>query len=196
MQNRNASSRVLNHIVERWSPRAFDAMPMPAADLEVILEAAGLAPSAFNAQPWRFLYSHRGDANWELFLSLLMPMNAAWVKNASVLLFILSDTQMIRDGKASPLRSHSFDAGAAWAMMALQALEMGYHTHAMAGVDFDRAQAELQVPDRFRIEAAVAIGRQASPEILPEALREREMPSGRRPVSELSAAGLFTALPG
>src|SRR3546814_2953934 len=36
---------------------------------------------------------------------------------------------------------------------------MGYHSHAMTGVDFDKPRAELGVPDRFRIEAAVAIGR-------------------------------------
>ena len=49
--------------------------------------------------------------------------------------------------------THSFDAGAAWACLALQATRMGYHAHGMSGVDFDRVRTELDVPDRFRVDA-------------------------------------------
>ena len=47
-----------------------------------IFEAARWAPSAFNAQPWRFLYAHRGDAHWERFLGLLIPFNQSWAHSA------------------------------------------------------------------------------------------------------------------
>ncbi|MCB2064632.1 MAG: nitroreductase family protein, partial [Novosphingobium sp.] len=80
-----ASPRVLEAIVDRWSPRSFDEGAVPQEDLDVIFEAAGWAPSAFNLQPWRFLYAHRGDANWERFLSLLIDFNQSWAKDASVL---------------------------------------------------------------------------------------------------------------
>jgi nitroreductase len=49
-------------ILERWSPRAFDGSAIPDADLETIFDAARWAPSAFNAQPWRFLYARRDGA--------------------------------------------------------------------------------------------------------------------------------------
>jgi len=195
MSARAADPRIVPLIVDRWSPRAFDGTPLPADDLDVIFEAAGWAPSAFNYQPWRFLYAAHGDANWDHFVSLLMPFNAAWAKSAGALVFIVSDTQMRGPNGAQPSRSHSFDAGAAWALLALQATALGYHTHGMAGVDFARAQAELGVPDDFRIEAAVAIGRRASADILPEPLREREVPSGRHPVARIAIAGAFGDLP-
>jgi len=194
MENRTANPRVLPLLVERWSPRAFDGSAMPQEDLEVILEGAGLAPSAFNYQPWRFLYSHRDDANWDLFLSLLVPFNASWAKDASLLLFIVSDSLMQQGETANPSHSHSFDAGAAWAQMALQATALGYHAHGMSGIDYERARTELAVPERFRIEAAVAIGRKGSPDSLPEGLREREVPSGRKPVAAVSVAGRFSGL--
>ena len=178
-------------IVGRWSPRSFDGSAIPAEDLAVIFEAAGLAPSAFNVQPWRFLYAHRGDANWERFLSLLVPFNASWAKDAGVLLFIVSATTSGEGEKARPNHSHSFDAGSAWAMLALQATAMGYHTHGMTGLEFDKAHAELGIPEGFRLEAAVAIGRRAGAERLPEGLREREVPSGRRPIAEIAFAGSF-----
>ena len=37
---------------------------------------------------------------------------------------------------------------------------MGWHTHGMVGFDMPRAAAELGVPDGYRVEAAIAIGKQ------------------------------------
>jgi nitroreductase len=177
--------------VDRWSPRAFDESAIPNEDLEAIFAAAGLAPSAFNYQPWTFLYARRGDANWDRFLSLLVPFNQTWAKDAAVLVFIVSDSKNRSGAEPTDFYSHSFDAGAAWAHMALQAHHLGYHAHGMTGIDFDRARAELGVPADHRIEAAVAIGRRDHPDRLPEALRAREVPSTRKPVSEIAIPGNF-----
>lgn len=181
--------------LDRWSPRAFDSSAIPQADLDTIFDAARWAPSAFNYQPWRFLYAHRDSADWARFLGVLLPFNQSWVQNAGALIFVLSDTLMAAPGSEDfkPSHSHSFDAGAAWATLALQATRLGYHTHAMTGVDFDKARAELAVPDRFRIEAAIAIGRQGDKAILPEGLQAREVPSDRKPIEAFAVAGNFTA---
>lgn len=194
MSLRTASAGIVPLIVDRWSPRSFDSQPLPQADLELIFEAATLAPSAFNYQPWRFLYAVHGDDNWELFLSLLVPFNASWAKSAGALVIVVSDTLSRRGDTSSANHSHSFDAGAAWAMMALQATAMGYHAHGMTGIDFDRIRSELAIPEDYRIEAAVAIGHKDSADLLPEGLRDREVPSGRNPVSSVSAAGGFANL--
>ena len=176
---------------DRWSPRAFDQSEISDLDLATIFEAARWAPSAFNHQPWRFIFTRRAGADWERFVGLLKPMNAGWARNASVLVFIVSDTLIHLPGKPGPetSHSHSFDAGAAWAQMALQASRVGYATHGMTGVEFERARTELGVPEQFRIEAAVAIGRRGDKSKLPEQLQAREAPNGRRPVSELIMEG-------
>ncbi len=178
---------------QRWSPRAFDGAAIPQTDLDSILEAARWAPSAFNYQPWRFLYAHRDGAEWQPFLDLLLPFNQGWAQHASVLLFILSDGVMDKgDGsEPKPSHSHSFDAGAAWALLALQATRLGYHCHGMTGVDMDAARKALEVPDRFRIEAAVAIGRRGDVAILPDALQAREQPSDRKPIADFAFEGRF-----
>jgi nitroreductase len=179
--------------LDRWSPRAFDGSDLPDEDLLTIFEAARWAPSAFNSQPWRFLYAKRGDSNWERFLSLLIPWNQSWAHSASVLIYILSDTLPFVDksGQPAPSHTHSFDAGAAWACLALQATKLGYHAHGMSGVELDRARAELRVPERFRIEAAAVIGRIGDPATLDDKLRAREMPSGRKPLADFVHAGNF-----
>ncbi len=194
------TERLADHPIDplflaRWSPRAYDGQPMPEADLLRILEAARWAPSAYNYQPWRFLYACRDDAHWADFLSLLVPFNGDWAQHASALIFVLSDT-LVRPGDAAdavPSRTHSFDAGAAWAQLALQAVSLGYHARAMAGVDYDRARAVLQVPERFHIEIAVAVGRRGALSSLPGPLQEHEGPTPRRPVNELAFSGRFPA---
>ena len=193
---RAAAHPVDSLFLDRWSTRAFDATPMPRHDLDSIFEAARWAPSAFNHQPWRFLYVHRDDPAWDEYLDLLVPFNRDWAQQASVLIFILSDTLIDRPGaEAKTSYSHSFDAGAAWAMLALQATRLGYHAHGLTGVDFDAARAALRVPERFRIEAAVAVGRRGDPSLLPDSLRERERPSGRKPIGELVFEGRYPIIP-
>lgn len=191
MDRRLISPEVLPLLVDRWSPRSFDASRIDEKDLTTMLEAGTWAPSAFNVQPWRFLYAHRDTADWERFLALLVPANVAWACNAGVLVFVLSDTLMGQPGAEKSNHSHSFDAGAAWVLVALQATAMGYHAHAMTGVDFDAARRELQVPDRYRMEAAFVIGRRDDPDKLPEKLRGKEVPSGRKPVSDVAIPGPF-----
>jgi nitroreductase len=173
--------------LKRWSPRAFDGSAITNRDLFTMFDAAGWAPSAFNQQPWRFIYCHRGSPSWERLLGLLMPFNVAWAQRASVLVFIVSDTLIQLPGGPGPVpsHSHSFDAGAAWALMALQATRLGLFAHGMTGVDFDRARTELRVPHRYRIETAIAIGRRADKSVLPPPLQEREAPNGRKPLSAL-----------
>ena len=194
------SPRVPDHgidplFLERWSPRAFDGSDIPDEDLLAIFEAARWAPSAFNSQPWRFLYAKTGDSNWERFLSLLIPWNQKWAHTASVLVYILSDTLPFVDKAGEPASSHthSFDAGAAWACLALQATRMGYSAHGMSGVEFERARVQLRVPERFRIEAAAVIGRIGDPAMLDDKLRAREVPSSRKPIDEFVHAGNFPA---
>lgn len=179
--------------LNRWSPRAYDESAIAEEDLLAMFEAARWAPSAFNSQPWRFLYSRRGDRDWEQFLDLLIPWNRAWAQSASALVYILSDRLPMTDKAGAPAFSHthSYDTGAAWGYLALQATMMGYQAHGMSGVDFDRAQAELGIPNQYRIEAAAVVGRIGDAATLPDKLRARETPSGRKHVGEFAFRGRF-----
>jgi nitroreductase len=191
MTQRIADHPIDPDILTRWSPLAFDGTALTGDDLASLFEAARWAPSAFNYQPWRFAYALRGDDRWEAFLGALLPFNLPWAEKCGALVFILSDTLVAFPGKADlvPAITGSFDAGAAWAYMALQAHKQGLITHAMAGFDAERAGAVTNAGTRFKIETAVAIGRQGDAATLPENLRAREVPSGRLPISQLAFAG-------
>lgn len=185
MNERTADYPVLPLILERWSPRAFDPRPIDDDVLMSLFEAARWAPSAFNVQPWRFAYAKREDAHWPDFVAALVPFNQSWVQNASALVYILSDTKTDKNGERVPSHSHSFDAGAAWMALALQATSMGLITHGMTGVDFDAARKVVNAPAEFRVEAAFAVGWQGDKAVLPEQLQEREVKSGRNPLSDI-----------
>ncbi|WP_020594297.1 nitroreductase family protein [Kiloniella laminariae] len=180
--------------IERWSPRAYDGVfQLSETDLMTMLEAARWAPSCYNIQPWRFLYAFRGDRHWDDYLSLLDPFNAGWAAQASALVIVLSDKMMPGDEThpAKPSGYHSFDTGAAWAQMALQATALGYQAHAMAGIFHDQIAEKLQVPKQYQVEIAVALGKRADPAVLPQELQEREEPSQRYGLQEIAFSGLF-----
>lgn len=180
--------------VGRWSPRAFTGESLSRETLLTFIEAARWAPSAYNAQPWRFIYALKGGADWERFLGLLLERNQAWAKNASALVFIVSKESLVPPGKseAQPNGSHSFDAGAAWASFAFQASLSGWQTHGIGGFDRDRALTELRIPEGYTLEAGIAVGRRGDPAALPDWARAIEAPNGRKPLTEIAAEGTFT----
>jgi nitroreductase len=195
---RSYAGRTADHdidplFLQRWSPRAFTGEPIPESELARIFEAARWAPSSSNAQPWRFLYARRDTPPWPKFLGLLSPTNQAWAQHTAVLIVAVSQTtrQPSGGGPPRPSHSHSFDCGAAWLSMALQATAMGWHAHGMAGFDIPRAAIELNVPADYRVEAAIAIGRHGNKSALPEAQQAREAPNGREPISSFTFEGGF-----
>jgi hypothetical protein len=68
---------------------------------------------------------------------------------------------------------------------------MGLVIHGMQGFDFAKAHSVLKVPDDFAVAAMIAAGHPAPADTLPEPLRDRELPSGRKPVSEIVCEGAF-----
>jgi nitroreductase len=179
--------------LRRWSPRAFSGEPIAEVDLLTMLEAARWAASCYNSQPWRFVFARRDTPSWDRFLDLLVLNNRTWAKEASALVFLMSNSlmRMPSADKLVPSPTHSLDAGAASGYLALQACKLGWLTHGVAGFDRERAIAELGVPTNYKIEAAYAVGRVGDPSKLPAALQIREHPSGRLPLAELAFEGSF-----
>jgi nitroreductase len=180
---------------DRWSPRSFTGETIPRGVLMQLFEAARWAPSSYNYQPWRFLYSIRESSDWRTFVDLLTDVNRVWAHRASALIYVLSDSQVLRPGQDKPLDSltHIFDTGSAFAQLSLQATLIGWHTHGMQGFDKERAHVELAIPAHFRVNAAVAVGKIGQKSLLSEALQAREKPSERKPLAEIVSAGKMPA---
>jgi nitroreductase len=186
---RNPEHGVDEQFLSRWSPRAMSGDEIEKEILLGLFEAARWAPSANNNQPWRFLYARRETDLWPLFFNLLAEGNQVWAIRAAALIVVISKTTF--DFNEKPSRTHSFDAGAAWENLALQGALKGLVVHAMQGFDYDRAKETLRIPDGYQVEAMIAIGKPGRIEALPENLRERESPSGRKALADLVEEGFF-----
>ena len=189
LEHRTADYPIESLFLRRWSPRAMTGEPLTERELKTLFEAARWAPSTYNEQEWRFLYAPNGSRHWPTFLGLLMEANQVWCRNAGVLVVVLSHKVFERNGKPNPV--HTFDSGAAFENLALQGAAMGLVVHGMAGFDRDKARAELRVPDDYDVEAMVALGHPGRLADLPDELRTREVPSGRKKVEEIICEGPF-----
>lgn len=188
-EHRDPDHDVAPVFVNRWSPRAMTGEAVAEADLRALFEAARWAPSSRNNQHWRFLYAERGDEAWETYLDLLAEGNRTWAADAGALLVVVSKTTFDYNGE--PAGSHSFDTGAAWQNLALEATRRDIATHPIGGFDREAARERLDVPEEFDVEAMVAVGHRADPDTLPDDLREREFPKGRKPLDEIVFEGAF-----
>jgi nitroreductase len=175
--------------INRWSPRAMSGEKISTDELMKLFEAARWAPSSYNNQPWRFIYAIKESEYWEKIFNLMIPFNQMWAKNAAVLIVIISKQIFDHNGKNSI--THSFDAGAAWQNIALEATKMNLVAHGMEGFDYEKTKTELNIPDEYKVEAMIAIGKHGKKEILSKELQEREFPSDRKKLSEIVMEGKF-----
>ncbi|HEX8234485.1 MAG TPA: nitroreductase family protein [Abditibacteriaceae bacterium] len=176
--------------VNRWSPYAFSPEPIDDQTLMSVFEAARWAASSYNEQPWRFILA-RSDEDRKKFVDFLSPPNQIWAKNAPVLVLLIAKKTFSHNG--SPNRVHQFDTGTCSGYMTLQAAMNGLYAHGMAGFDTDMARATLGIPSDFEIMAVFAIGRRGDTNDLPADMAARQVPSGRRSVSESVMEGHFVA---
>ena len=176
-------------LARRRSPRAFDPnRRVSRLALRTMLEAARVAPSCFNEQPWRFLVFDGEDSeSLEQARSCLSPGNA-WARRAPVLILSIAAERWSRDG--SPNRWAEHDVGLASENLALQATSLGFAVHFMAGFDEARARELFRIPEGFTPMAMIAVGYPGDPQELPPKLRERERaPRQRKPIEEIAIAG-------
>jgi nitroreductase len=188
-EKRKARYPIDKLFLDRWSPRAMSGESIAEEELLLLFEAARWAPSSYNNQPWRMLYARRDTEHWSLFFDLLVEFNKTWAKNAAALIVFISKTTFDHNGE--PAVTHSFDTGAAWENLALQASLKNLVVHGMQGFDYEKAKKALKIPDDFRVEAMAVIGKPGKKEDLPQGLQERETPNDRRNLSEIAIEGPF-----
>jgi len=185
--DRHPDHPIDDQFLDRWSPRAFSPTPVSADVLDSLFEAARWAPSCFNEQPWLFLCATE-EPDLDRFRRLLRDSNRVWADRAPVLVYLFARKTFSRNGK--PNRTATFDCGAAWMSIALQARKLGLYAHAMAGFRRDDTYGELGVPAAdYEVICAIAIGYYGDPELLPPEVAAKEKPTDRRPSASFVTHG-------
>ncbi|MFJ8581829.1 nitroreductase family protein [Micromonospora sp. NPDC093277] len=157
----------------RWSPRSFDPDAELAGDeADSLLEAARWAPSAGNAQPWRFALGHRQDETWKRILVSLTESDQRWARHASAL--------VVGAHTGGEPEQAAYDLGQSIAHLTVQATALGLHVHQLTHFDRAGLTAELGLPAGIRPLVVAAVGRLGDPYSLPAELRTRETGLRRR----------------
>ena len=98
LDHRTPENAVEPLFVERWSPRTLNGESGPPT-LNRLFEAARWVPSAFNEQPWTFVYAHRDTAHFDKLFDLLVEGNQKWCANAGVLVILFAKGTFTRNDK-------------------------------------------------------------------------------------------------
>ncbi len=160
-------------IRQRWSARSFADRPIAQQELLTLFEAASWTFSAMNAQPWRFIYSHRDTDHFPGMVDCLSPGNQRWAKHAAV---IIASLVRLHYEDGSPNGSAHHDVGSAHANLLIQATSMGIYGHLMGGFDKSKSLEFLGLDAaEFDIAVFIALGYLHDPESLDEPFRTREL---------------------
>lgn len=183
--NRDSDYGVMDIIRQRWSSRAFDQeREISDEDLGAMLEAAGMAPSCFNEQPWRFVVARKGTAVFDAICETMTPGNQDWAPKASVLLVMCNKTTFTFNGHTN--RFAAFDQGTAWGYLTLEAQRRGILTHGMGGFNPQALREALGIEADYEIMALAAAGYYGDKSYLPEKVQGKEKPSPRKSVEEIT----------
>jgi nitroreductase len=150
-------------VQERRSIRRYIAKPVERDKILVCLEAARLAPSADNAQPWRFLVLDDVNLKHEFCDEVFSGIYSVskFAKKAPVLILILARLNIIahKIGKQiQDIHFHLLDIGIAGEHIVLQAEELGLGTCWIGWFNTRKARKVLKIPREYKIISLISMG--------------------------------------
>jgi nitroreductase len=187
VEMRQSEVEILPLLRDRWSPRAMNGAPLSLQEIKQLVEAAKWAPSSYNNQPWRFFYALPDDAYWQKYMNLMVPFNQQWASKAGALFIVAARTLFEFNNQTS--KTASYDTGAAVENFSLQGHAMGLAVHQMEGFDYEKAHALLGLSSDYQVQVMVAVGHPGKLEDIPEEMRAKESPSGRKKLDQIMFHG-------
>ncbi|OGC12222.1 nitroreductase [candidate division WOR-1 bacterium RIFOXYA12_FULL_52_29] len=150
---------VISAIKTRRAYRSLEAVSITDELISDLAECAGLAPSCFNKQPWRYVFvSEPGQL---AAVKTAMSPGNEWTFDASMIIAVCcrkEDDCQMKDGR----EYYMFDTGMATAALIYRATELGLVAHPIAGYDQNKAKEILGVPAEITLLTLVNVGKHAA----------------------------------
>ncbi|MBQ8839435.1 MAG: nitroreductase family protein [Bacteroidales bacterium] len=167
-------------ILKRQSDRQYAPKPVAREHILKCLEAARLAPSACNSQPWKFIVVDDRNKLVELADAAIgLGMNKFTVQ-VPVLVAVVQENMNLSAKAGALVKSKDYsmmDLGMAVEHFCLQAAELGLGTCIMGWFDEKRVKKLLGVPRNRRVQLLVSLG-------YPDSPTRRKV---RKPLEEISS---------
>ncbi len=157
------ASRVLSLARNRRRVQTFDDRPVPEEALECVLECGRWAPSAKEAQPWRFVVVRNGLTRSRIAEA---AFNHPHARTAPVIVAGCARIHSHVSGTGRP--SHPVDLAAAVQSMVLGAADLGLSSAWITGFRESSVRDALGIPDPVPVIALLALGYPDGLEPLPE----------------------------
>ena len=167
---------IIPSIQKRYSVRKYASDPVEKDKVERCLEAARLAPSACNAQPWTFVVVDQPELKNEVAQTArasTLGMNK-FAAEAPVIIAIVMEPANITSTLGSKIKRKHYpliDIGIAAEHLCLQAAEEGLGTCMIGWLNEKKAKKLLGVPASKRIPLLISLG---YPQDLKEKTKQRK----------------------
>ena len=153
----------LKIIQQRQSDRAYLNTPIEKEKLDRIIEAARLAPSACNAQPWKYIVIDNPELKNKIAdctSSKVLGMNH-FTKQAPVHIVIVEEKANFTSNAGSLIKNKQFpliDIGITAEHICLQATVEGLGTCMIGWFDESKVKKLLQIPKSKRVPLIITLG--------------------------------------
>jgi len=159
-------SEFLSLVRGRSSCRSYLDKDVSDEAIGLCLEAACLAPSACNKQPWRFIIVKDKATRLKVCEDCLLPaIPMPWLKTAPVLVVLCAEKNFLTH-KAAPLFSgipyHYIDCGIAGEHFVLAAEAQGLGTCWIGWLNTKRLRKLLSIPSNLDIVSMISLGHPAA----------------------------------
>ena len=170
--------QILELILSRQSDRKYSDRPVEKEKLDRIVEAGRMAPSACNAQPWKFIIATDRDLAIkiaEAASAKLIGMNS-FVAQAPVIIVIVREKPNFSSKVGATIKNKDYshiDIGIATENICLQARAEGIGSCIIGWFDERMLKKLLGVPGSKRVELIITLGYSLS-----EQREKRRKPAG------------------
>ncbi|UCE42720.1 MAG: nitroreductase family protein [Candidatus Aminicenantes bacterium] len=150
-------------ISQRRSIRRYLKNPVERKKILECLEAARLAPSADNVQPWRFLVIDDPEIKDKFSKAVFSGIYSVskFAAKAPILIVILARLDIIANRIGKQIQGVNFyliDVGIAGEHIVLQAEELGLGTCWIGWFNSRKARKVLNIPKKYKIVSLLSIG--------------------------------------
>ena len=159
----NKDTNFLDLVNKRQSVRAYQEIAVEKEKIERCIEAARLAPSACNAQPWKFIVVDKPELKNELAsltTTKMMSMNH-FACQAPVLVVVVMESANLTSTLGSVIRDKPFtliDVGIASVQFCLQATDEGLGTCMLGWFNEKKVKKLLNIPSSRRAVLIITLG--------------------------------------
>jgi nitroreductase len=184
---------IVPEILSRRARRGLSFRPIDDAVIGRLLEAATLAPSCFNNQPWRLIAVTEG-AQLERLKAALSSGNAWALRSPCI---VAAVTSIDLDCKLSDRRDYAlFDVGLAVQNLMLQGTREGLTAHPIAGYKPEVVKEALGIPEEQIVVTLVILGYPGDEAALSEKQRvDEHADRKRKPLEEVVMRDRWRAAP-